>query len=52
MKREKEIDPSSLKRGYTTILYITALEEGLIRDYRPGYIFYQYKARIHTAKLT
>lgn len=52
MKREKEINPSSIKRGYSAISYIAALEEGLIQDYKPGYIFQQDNARIHTAKLT
>lgn len=52
MERENELYPESLKRGYTAVSYITALEEALIPIYKPGYIFQQDNARIHTAKLT
>lgn len=39
MEREVEINPTSKKRGYTAISYISALEKGLIPYYKPSSIF-------------
>lgn len=45
-------DPTTPKHSYTTWSYTKALEEGLLCDYRPGDLFMQDNARIHTAKWT
>ena len=52
MKRALEINPSSVKKGYTWISYLDALENGLVENYKPSLIFQQDNARIHTAKET
>jgi hypothetical protein len=47
-----ERDPKAKKQGYSANSYIWALEEGLIENYKPGFIFQQDNARIHTAERT
>jgi transposase len=47
-----ERDPEAKKQGYSANSYIWALEEGLIENYKPGFIFQQDNARIHTAEKT
>jgi transposase len=44
-----ERDPNAPSQGYSAMSYLNTLEEGLRRSYRPGYIFMQDNARIHTA---
>ena len=45
-----ERDPDALHQGYSSKSYIKTLEEGLLPYYRPGDIFQQDNARIHTSK--
>jgi transposase len=47
-----ERDFESKKHGYSGKSYTNTLEEGLIPQYRPGQIFMQDNARIHTSKWT
>ena len=43
-------DTSPGKRGFTTLSYLNALEEGLIPHYQPGMLFQQDNAKIHTSQ--
>jgi hypothetical protein len=44
-----ERDPEAKKEGYSANSYIWALEDGLIENYKPGFIFQQDNARVHIA---
>lgn len=50
--REVEINPEALKKGYTAIPYIKALEKGLVKNYLPGYIFQQDNTKIYITNVT
>lgn len=43
-------DSSAKRNGYTAWSYQQALEEGLLPDYRPGELFMQDNACVHTAR--
>lgn len=43
-------DPEARRNGYSANSYITALEEGLLEQYRPGQPYLQDNSRIHTSK--
>jgi hypothetical protein len=45
-------DPTSLRGGYSASSYLETLEEGLLLHYKPGDIFMQDNAPIHTANVT
>lgn len=45
-------DPDAPRRGYSSLSYYKALEEGLLPQYSYGQRFMQDNARIHTSKYT
>jgi transposase len=45
-------DFSAKRHGYTSWSYCNALEEGLLLQYKPGQMFMQDNARVHTSKYT
>ena len=45
-------DPDAPRRGYSSLSYCEALEEGLLPQYSHGQRFMQDNARIHTSKYT
>jgi hypothetical protein len=45
-------DPEVKRQGYSANSYIWALEEGLIKNYKPGFIFQQDNIQIHIVEKT